>query len=172
MPSLLLTQTKNVKVPKNSMGSHVPTFGHDIVVVASGARAHERCMLSRDIATGASKLVAALLVARFADGRTATLTYSQSAALLTIEELSAGVYIHFDAIALMSAENDDANRQYRLCGWRRCRRYRRPKLRSGRRDCSAQQACSVCGQKQRTSASAWARRRASIAFFAISVERN
>ena len=35
-----------------------------------------------------------------------------------------------------------------------------------------QQACSVCGQKQRTSASAWARRRASIAFFAISVERN
>jgi hypothetical protein len=77
-------------------------------------------MLSRDIATGASKLVAALLVARFADGRTATLTYSQSAALLTIEELSAGVYIHFDAIALMSAENDDANRQYRLCGWRRC----------------------------------------------------
>ena len=76
------------------MGSHVPTFGHDIVVVASGARAHERCMLSRDIATGASKLVAALLVARFADGRTATLTYSQSAALLTVEELSAGVYIH------------------------------------------------------------------------------
>ena len=120
------------------MGSHVPTFGHDIVVVASGARAHERCMLSRDIATGASKLVAALLVARFADGRTATLTYSQSAALLTIEELSAGVYIHFDAIVLMSAENDDANCQYRLCGWRRCRRghrYRRPKLRSGRRDC-------------------------------------
>lgn len=40
-----------------------------------------------------------------ADGRTATLTYSQSAALLTVEELSAGVYIHFDAIALMSAEN-------------------------------------------------------------------
>ena len=138
MPSLFLTQTKNVKVPKNSMGSHVPTFGHDIVVVASGARAHERCMLSRDIATGASKLVAALLVARFADGRTAMLTYSQSAALLTIEELSAGVYIHFDAIALMSAENDDANRQYRLCGWRRCRRghrYRRPRLRSGCRDC-------------------------------------
>jgi hypothetical protein len=43
--------TKNVKVLENSMGSHVPTFGHDIVVVASGARAHERCMLSRDIAT-------------------------------------------------------------------------------------------------------------------------
>jgi hypothetical protein len=41
----------------------------------------------------------ALLVARLADGRTATLTYSQSAALLTVEELSAGVYIHFDAIA-------------------------------------------------------------------------
>src|SRR5580692_2217823 len=100
------------------------------------------------------EMVAAFLVARFADGRTATLTYSQSAALLTVEELSAGVYIHFDVIALMSAENDDANRQYRLCGWRRCRRghrYRRPKLRSGRRDCSAQQACSVCGQKQRTS---------------------
>jgi hypothetical protein len=131
--------TKNVKVLKNSMGSHVPTFGHDIVVMASGTRAHERCTLSRDIATGASKLVAALLVARFADGRTATLTYSQeSAALLTVEELSAGVYIHFDAIAMMSAENDDASRQYRLCGWRRCRRchrYRRPKLRSGRRDC-------------------------------------
>jgi hypothetical protein len=84
------------------------------------------------------EMVAAFLVARFADGRTATLTYSQSAALLTVEELSAGVYIHFDVIALMSAENDDANRQYRLCSWRRCRRchrYRRRKLRSGRRDC-------------------------------------
>jgi len=70
------------------MGSHVPTFGHDIVVVASGARAHDRCMLSRDIAKALSKMVAAFLVARFADGRTATLTYSQSAALLTVEELA------------------------------------------------------------------------------------
>jgi len=45
-------------------------------------------MLSRDIAKALSKMVAAFLVARFADGRTATLTYSQSAALLTVEELA------------------------------------------------------------------------------------
>jgi hypothetical protein len=96
---------------------------------------------------GASKLVAALLVARFVDGRTATLTYSQSAALLTVEELSAGVYIHFDAIALMSAENDDANRQYRLCGLAAMPSLpsiSAAKLRSGRRDCIR---VSVAGER-------------------------
>ena len=84
------------------MGSHVPTFGHDIVAMASGTRAHERCMLSRDIATGASKLVAALWVARFAYGRTATLTYSaEPVKPLAVSEVAPGVYAHFGINALI-----------------------------------------------------------------------
>jgi hypothetical protein len=59
-------------------------------------------VLSRYFAARASKLVAALLIARIGVGRTATLTYLQEfASLPTVEELSAGVHIHFGAIALM-----------------------------------------------------------------------
>jgi hypothetical protein len=57
-------------------------------------------VLSRYFAARASKLVAALLIARSGEGRTATLTYLQGlASPPTVEELSASVYIHFGAIA-------------------------------------------------------------------------
>lgn len=63
----------------------------------------------RHLAAGGLKLcVAALLVAALA-GRTATLTYSQDRLEpLAVEELEAGVYVHFGAIALMNAENEGA----------------------------------------------------------------
>jgi hypothetical protein len=50
---------------------------------------HEQGVLSRYLAAGESTMVTASLVAWFADGRTATLIYSQeSTALLIVEELA------------------------------------------------------------------------------------
>ena len=83
------------------MGSHVPTFWTRYLSQRRVGRA-PMSVLSRYFAARASKLVAALLIARSGEGRTATLTYLQElASPPTVEELSASVYIHFGAIALM-----------------------------------------------------------------------
>lgn len=63
----------------------------------------------RHLAVSAPKLVAAAALIAALAGRAATLTYSQNLLEpLTVEELNAGVYVHFGAIALMSAENEGA----------------------------------------------------------------
>ena len=50
----------------------------------------------RSFAAGTSKFVVAAFIAGPAAGRTATLTYSQELIVpLTVEELSAGFYVHF-----------------------------------------------------------------------------
>jgi hypothetical protein len=93
-PHSFLRNKKCEKAPQLD-GKLCPNFlGTIFIVRSSGTR-----VLSCCFAAGASKLFAALLVARLVDGRTATLTYSH--ALPTVEELSAGVYIDFYAIALM-----------------------------------------------------------------------
>ena len=112
MPAFLPTQQKMFRRVKNRMGSNFPTFGHVTVVMAGGKRTQQTgqgCSLVRHLAAGGLKLSIAALLAATLAGRTVTLTYSQPLLEpLAVEELDAGVYVHFGAIALMRAENDGA----------------------------------------------------------------